>query len=288
MKRSNFVLGLILASMLLITQVGVAFGASVAQDSSLISGTIIKITLASDPTTGVTTVLVTVKDGKGAPEIVRLSQETAKKLGFVTLDSDGNPIINKSILGLDMEIDPEEVLPNEEPQHPVAITLVTFFYDIDGLDYETIMAAHEAGNGFGGIAQALWVIRRLDGSATDFTRLLQAKKDGDFRDFRLTDGTVPTSWNELRRAVANNLGTVMSPKDKDEDKETNSNNGTGNNGNASNNNGNGQGNGTGNGNGNSNGNANGNGNSNGNGHGNGNDNGNGNQNGNGNGNGHRP
>jgi hypothetical protein len=283
MKRSNFVFSLFLASMLLISQVGVAFGASAAEDTPPLSGIILKITLESDPTTGVTTVVVKVKDGQGAPQIVRLSEEIAIKLGLVTLDNDGNPAINKSVLGLDIEIDPATILPNAEPQHPVAIALVTFFSDIDGLDNESIMAAHEDGNGFGVIAQALWVIRKLGGDADDLTHLLQAKEDGDFRDFHLKDGTVPTSWNELRRAVADNLGTVMSHKDKDKDKDkgANGNNGSNNsNGNASNNNGNGQGNGNGNGNGNSNGN----------GHenGNGNSNGNGNQNGNGNGNGHGP
>ncbi len=280
MKKSNFMLSLVLASMLLITQVGIAFGASDSEDSHPVSGNIIKITIQSDTATAVTTVLVTVKDGNDAPEIVRLSEETAIKLGLVTLDSDGNPVINKSMLGLDIEIDPASVLPTEEQQHPVALTLVTFFSDIDGLDYEAIIAAHADGNGFGVIAQALWMIRRLDGGASDLTRLLQAKEDGNFRDFQLKDGTVPTSWNDLRRAVAGNLGTTIAHKDnekeKDKDKETNANNSTNeNNGNA-NNNGNGNGNGNGGGNGNS--------------HGNGTGNGNSNQNGNesGNGNGNRP
>ena len=269
-KKSNFMLSLVLASVFLITQVGVALGASAAEDTPPISGNIIKITLESDTATGVTTVLVKVKDGNDAPEIVRLSEETAIKLGLVTLDSDGNPVLNKSMLGLDIEIDPASVLPTEEQQHPVALTLVTFFSDIDGLDYEAIMAAHADGNGFGVIAQALWVIRRLDGGASDLTRLLQAKEDGNFREFQLKDCTVPTSWNDLRTAVADNLGTTMSHKDSEKDKEPNVNNGTNeNNGNANNNgNGNQNGNGNGNGGGNGNGNRNQNGNENGNGNGN--------------------
>jgi hypothetical protein len=84
------------------------------------------------------------------------------------------------------------------------------------------MEAHTDGNGFGVIAQALWLIKKLGGSANDFVLLLEAKKTGDYQAFVLEDGTIPTSWGQLRRAISSNLGNVMSQKDT-EIKDKNSN-----------------------------------------------------------------
>jgi len=91
-----------------------------------------------------------------------------------------------------------------------------------------IMDMHANGNGFGVIAQALWIIKKLGGDADDFLLLLDAKKNNDFSDFQLADGTIPTTWGQLKRAVSENLGTVMSYKDK----EITGNNGNNSNGNS--------------------------------------------------------
>ena len=65
-----------------------------------------------------------------------------------------------------VEIDPTTVIPDQqENQHPVGNALATFFSDIEGIDYDTIMAAHENGVGFGVIAQALWLTSELGGDA---------------------------------------------------------------------------------------------------------------------------
>jgi hypothetical protein len=224
MKKSKFILSLITASMLFIVQVGAVFAAPAMKDITPIIGNVYKIAVESDRTTGLTTVLVKFKDENGGMQTVRLSEETAKELGLITLDGDGHPVINKAALGLEINIDPETVILKEK-QHPVGSALTDFFsHDIDGLDYETIMDVHADGYGFGVIAQALWIIKNLGGDANDLVSLLQAKKDGNFEKFALEDGTIPTSWNQLRKAVAENLGTIMSHKDK----ENNVNDGNGN------------------------------------------------------------
>lgn len=225
MKKSKFILSLVIASTLLIAQMGVVFAAPATKDVFPILGNVQKITVESDPNTGVTTVLVKFKNQDGGNQTVRLSKETAKDLGLVTFDGDGNPVINEAALGLDVDIDPATIIPNDK-KHPVGSALANFFSDdIQGLDYKTIMDAHVNGNGFGVIAQALWIVRKLGGNADDFVLLLDARKNKDFSDFRLKDGTIPTTWGQLKKAVSENLGTVMSHKDKEV---------TGNNGNSGN------------------------------------------------------
>lgn len=225
MKKSKFILSLIIASTLLIAQMGVVFAAPATKDVFPILGSVQNITVESDPNTGITTVLVKFKNQDGGNQTIRLSKEAAKDLGLVTFDGDGNPVINKAALGLDIDIDPATIIPDDK-KHPVGDALADFFSDdIQDLDYRIIMDAHANGNGFGVIAQALWIIKKLGGDADHFVLLLQAKKDGNFEEFALEDGTIPTSWNQLRKAVAENLGIVISHKDREV---------TGNNGNNSN------------------------------------------------------
>jgi hypothetical protein len=116
------------------------------------------------------------------------------------LDEDGNPVINEDALGLDIEIDPSDVIPGvDEIQHPVGSALATFFSNIPGLDYDTIMNVHEAGNGFGVIAQALWLTRKLGGDADAFMTIIEAKKSGDFSSITLSDGTTPLNWGQFKK-----------------------------------------------------------------------------------------
>jgi hypothetical protein len=259
MKMRKIFITLLLASILVVTQVSVALAAPIAKTAESFAGTVTAVTLETDASTGVSTVLVELD----STQTVRISQETAYDLGLLDYDVDGNPFIVDPLPGY-IEIDPQTVIPDEEESHhPVAGALALFFSDIEGLDYSTIMEAHEAGNGFGVIAQSLWMIRKLGGTSDDFVHLLEAKRDGDYQDFPLEDGTIPTTWGQLRKAVSENLGTVMSNHQGNNGNHGNGNNGNGNSNPGSGNNGNGNGN-----------------------HGNGN-NGNGN-NGGGNGNGHKP
>lgn len=266
MKKTRIFISLILAGVLIFSQVSAVLAAPAGESNQLISGTVQKITLEADPSTGVTIVAITVVNENGQPQVVRVALEIASALGLVTQDGDGNPVINQSALGQVVEIDSDTII-SQEKQHPVGNALSTFFSDIEGLDYDAIMQAHETGNGFGVIAQVLWLTRKLDGDASVFLSILTAKQNNDFSDFTLTDGSSPTNWGQLKKAILGsgkngNLGLVMSDKNKNDNHNGNSNNGNGN-GNANNNgnnknkdkekdknnNGNGGGNGNGNGNG---------------------------------------
>lgn len=268
MKKAKFFISLILASVLIISQAAVVFAAPTQAITDPITGTVQGITLETDPNTGVTTVLVEVLEGN-VYQTVRISLETAldPDLGLVILDEDGNPFINEEALGLEIVIDPAMVIPDdEEPEHPVGSALATFFSDITDLDYDAIMTAHENGFGFGVIAQALWITRKLGGNASNFALILDVKKSGDYSNIiwsdgtvvSLPDGTVPTNWGQFRKAAMDksSLGMVMSHKDKDIGNNGNGNVNGNNNGNGNakdknkdkDNNGNGHGNGNGNGN----------------------------------------
>lgn len=248
MKKAKILLSILLATILVTAQVAVVFAAPTSNVEDLITGQVTAVTLETDISTGVSTVLVELED----TQTVRISEQTAYDLGLLDYDGDGNPAIVDPLPEY-IEIIPATVIPDEEEsQHPVGSALVTFFADdIAGLDYEAIMDAHSAGNGFGVIAQALWLIRKLGGTVDDFVLLLEAKRDGNYSNFPLEDGTIPTTWGQLKKAVAENLGVVMSQRDHDNNGNGNNGNGHGNNGNGNNGNGhsnNGNHNGNGNGN----------------------------------------
>jgi len=221
MKKAKIFIGILFASLLVLSQVSAAFARPTLKDVNLISGTIVAVTLETHPGSGIHTVLVTIRDQSGAEQIFRVGEETAfSDLHLLAYDDDGNPFFVDPLPGT-VEIDPAMIIPDEEEfHHPVATALATFFGDVDGLDYNTIMDAHTSGFGFGVIAQALWMIQKLDGTADDFLLLLQAKKDGDFSAFPLEDGTISTTWGQLRKAISENLGTVMSQNGKDKTDKT--------------------------------------------------------------------
>jgi hypothetical protein len=233
MKKKNLLISLILTGVLLISQVAAVFAAPTLGDADLIAGTVQTITLETNSNTGMITVLIELIGEPGESQTVRIGHEKAVELGLVVLDENGNLFINEDAMGLEIEIDAASVIPNqEEAQHPVGNALAVFFSDITGLDYDAIMSAHEDGNGFGVIAQALWLTRKLEGDAEDFALILQAKQDGEYSNFIFEDGTSPTNWAQFRRAVMGedtrgNLGIVMSSKDND-----NGSNGNGNSDNA--------------------------------------------------------
>ena len=222
MNKSKFFISLFLAVSMLVVQVGGVFAAPALQVPTPITGTVQSITLETDPNTGITTVLVDVLGKNQVLQTIRVSQEIAiKPLGLITLNGDGNPMINDLALGEPIEIDPTAIIPDkEENQHPVGSALATFFSDIAGMDYEKIMAAHDQGIGFGVIAQTLWLTAKLKGNSEVFRLILDAKKTGDYSAFILADGTTPKNWGQLRKAIMdsdekNNLGIVMSSTDED-------------------------------------------------------------------------
>ena len=250
MKTAKILFCIALAVILILSQVAVALAAPTVE-GTLITGQVTVVTMETDLNTRINIFVVTVEDELGETHTIRIAEETAYDLGLLNYDDDGNPFIVE-ILPVYIEIEPTMVIPEEEYRHPIVIALVTFFSDdIVGLDYETIMEAHTDGNGFGVIAQALWLIKKMGGSANDFVLVLEAKKTGDYQAFVLEDGTIPTSWGQLRRAISGNLGNAMSQKDKEiKDKNSNLTTSNGNSNKDNSNNGIGNGNGGGNGHGN--------------------------------------
>jgi hypothetical protein len=244
MKNTKFLVSLTMVFAVLIAQVRVVFAAP-----ALITGTVQSITLEANTNTAVTTVLITVMDN-GESQTVRITLESAITLGIIILGADGNPVINELILGQPVEIDPTTVITDKQmDQHPVGSALATFFSDIIDLDYETIMAAHEDGTGFGVIAQALWLTRKLDGDAAMFVAIIDAKRTKDFSAFVLEDGTIPQNWGQFKKIImdgkkgkpgiamadqdnnGNNNGNGNgngNGKDKEKDKDEKQNNGRGN------------------------------------------------------------
>ncbi len=212
MKNTKFLVSLTLVFAVLVAQVSAVFAAP-----AVIIGTVQSITLETNTNTAVTTVLVTVMDN-GKSQTVRITLESAITLGIIILGADGNPVINELILGQPVEIDPTTVITDEQmDQHPVGSALATFFSDIIDLDYETIMVAHTEGTGFGVIAQALWLTRKLDGTADMFVAIIDAKRTKDFSAFVLEDGTIPQNWGQFKKVIMDGKkgkpGIVMADKD---------------------------------------------------------------------------
>lgn len=212
----KILLSLILAVSIMFVQTGDVFAVSALQTTPALNGTVQSITLETVSTTGMTIVIVTVMDRDQIFQTVRIDEKTAKDLGLVMFDGEGKLIINMSALGQSIEIEPEMVIPDQqEDRHPVGNALATFFSNIDGLDYNTIMLAHNNGNRFGVIARTLWLTTKLEGNVEVFQALLLAKETGNFEAFTLDDGTTPKSLAELRKGLFDgkkvvNLGSVMS------------------------------------------------------------------------------
>lgn len=222
MKRTKFLLSVLLATIFLAAQVMVVGAAPATQDTTPITGTIESIVLETDTNTVTTTVVVTLTDEFGETQTLRLSVEDATALGLVTDDGSG-PVVDDGKVGTEVEIDPATVIPDEteetmdEAQHPVGSALSNFFSDVLGVDYEMIMDYHDDGVGFGVIAQALWMTNALDGDTETFAAILDAKQNKDFSGIKLPDGSIPTNWGQFRKAVMKdrdkskeNLGAVMS------------------------------------------------------------------------------
>ncbi len=246
MKNSKIILAFILAFSILISQIGVVYAAP-ANDFTLLTGKVTEIKVETDINTAVTTVLVTILDKNSVSQKYRISVEAAEKLGLLTTDDNGTPLIKADVLGSTIRINPKTVILDEqENRHLIGDALATFFAEIT--DYETVMKAHEEGAGFGVIAQALWLTQKLQGNSDEFLAILDAKETGKFDAFAIVneDGTttIPTNWEQFKNAVLagdkkGNLGVVISTKNKDKGNNySNSGNNPSTNGNGNNDNGN--------------------------------------------------
>jgi len=219
MFKTKSLAGIVLVLVILFAQVGTVFAAPAAQDTTSITGTVTKLETSTD-FNGVTTVLVTVKDDTGTEQTVRISLDTAVALGLATVDpttkavtlkdfTQGEPVI--------VTIDSTTVIADEEPFNPVAGLLASFFH----VSTTDINEYHEAGFGFGVIAQALWISNNVSGDGSIAGLILKAKQSGDYSQIMLSDGTfltspdgsAPTNWGQFKKALLgkkNNLGVIVS------------------------------------------------------------------------------
>lgn len=252
MKRMKIISTIVLATILLATQIIAVGAAPASQDAPPITGTVETITLETDPETGETTVVVTLTDELGATQTVRLSLVDATTLELLiddeTINPDAieSPIVIASALVIPDEPDETE----EEAQHPVGSAIADFFSDLLGVDYETVMDYHDEGVGFGVIAQALWMTNALNKTGETemtqdelsdlFAAILDAKQNNDYGEITLPDGSTPQNWGQFRKAVMQdrekskeNLGAIMSGRaddgQGDETQTETQNNGNGNN-----------------------------------------------------------
>lgn len=230
MFRSKIFAGVLLVLAVLFAQVGTVFASPAAQETTPITGTIQNISLETDETGATTAVLVTVLDGEGMTQTVRISVETAVALGLVTVDPATNVVsVVESKVGQPVEIDPATVLPEEEVDvHPIAAILASFF----GMEAGVVQGYHEDGFGFGVIAQALWMAKGLNDDPTTAGLILEAKRTGDYSAFILPDGSIPTNWGQFKKAAMSkekkNLGLIVSGHaENDEDGQQKNGNGNG-------------------------------------------------------------
>ncbi|OGO21890.1 MAG: hypothetical protein A2Y54_07390 [Chloroflexi bacterium RBG_16_51_16] len=239
--KNRLTISISLTLALIFAQVGVVLAAPSALEGD-ISGNVTDVQV--DDTTDPDTVLVTVDDGLGGIQTVRILATDAVTLGLVTIDEfgvatpvDPLPTDPKTISGT--QIIPDAGAGEEEVTHPVALALASFF----GIAPEEIMMVHEQGVcegttsdetgtegalptgegecdshsiGFGLIAQSLWMANDLEGEFA-WQDILLAKQEKDFTPLGAPEDV--TNWGQFKKYVkesqvdpdkGHNLGGVMS------------------------------------------------------------------------------
>jgi hypothetical protein len=211
----NLMAGIFIALALTVTQIG---SAAAQSGTPVPPWTVNAITLQTDPITGeVTGVVLDMTDDMGNPQTVSLTLAEAEALGLVTTDPITGDVTTNDVT----QIDPASLptgggTPTDEPQHPVGSKLSDFFNTLLGVDYDTIMTAHDDGFGFGVIAQTLWMTNQLEGDSATFQAILDAKQSGDYSALLDCDNDCPTNWGQFKQEAMHgdkgNLGCVMSGK----------------------------------------------------------------------------
>lgn len=232
MLNKKLLAGILVILAMLFAQVGNVAAAPRAQDVT--PPEITEIQTEADEN-GVTTVLVTLLLEDQTSQTVRISLEYATQLGLV------DPVTGEPVALEDVPegtaIDPGEVLeevPVEEPAeaepHLISQLLAQFFFPDDETMASVIDSFHTGDNaadqvfGFGVIAQALWMSRDAEGTASTelAEEILLAKQSKDFEDFFLAhpeylpeDGTPPTNWGQFKKTLnenkdKHNLGVIVS------------------------------------------------------------------------------
>lgn len=242
--KSKITVGISLALALMLAQVGVALAAPVTLEGD-VTGNVTAVQV--DDTTDPDSVLVTVDDGLGGIQTVRILATDAATLGLVTIDEFGvatavDPLPTEPITVPGAQVIPDAGEGGEEVTHPVALALAAFF----GIAPEEIMMVHEQGVcegttgddtgtegalateegecdshsiGFGLIAQALWMTNDLEGEFA-WQDVLLAKQEKDFTPLGAPEDV--TNWGQFKKYVkesqedpdkGHNLGGIMSGRE---------------------------------------------------------------------------
>jgi hypothetical protein len=186
-------------------------------------GSVQSIEVEVDELTEGTSVLVTLEMTVGE-EVVnntyRISVDTAVDLLLGSLESQTieEYVPVEEMIGQEVEIAPEDILPDKECDqlNAVGATLGEYLADLLGVDPEVINTYHEDGMGYGIIAQAGVMAYALDGDGDMLQAILDAKLSGDYSSIPLPDGTSVDNWGQLRKALKaednnpKNLGQIIS------------------------------------------------------------------------------
>lgn len=186
-----------------------------------IIGTVQQIDVEVDELTEETTVLVTLLGEDGITlTVYRISLETAAgpDLELVTVEMVPVDVIvpNEAMIGQEIEINQTDVLEQIEAPNPVGDALGTFFGNLFGIDPALVTQYHDEGMGYGTIAQAGILAYAMDGDGAMMQAIMDAKLSGDYSTIVLPDGSTPTNWGQLRKAVMDqenavkNLGAIIS------------------------------------------------------------------------------
>jgi type III secretion system FlhB-like substrate exporter len=214
MFKAKSIAASLLVLAVLFAQVGTAFAAPVAQETTSITGTIVALDKETDVNGVTTAVLVTVLSDTGTTQTYRISVEAAVQLQLASVDEATQVVtLDTTKVKQLIEIPTTMIMDEETPEeafNPVAAILASFF----GVDASVINQYHEDGYGFGVIAQALWIAKGLNNDVTTAGLILQAKQTGDYSAFVLPDGSTPTNWGQFKKAALGkdkkNLGIIMS------------------------------------------------------------------------------
>ena len=170
------------------------------------TGTINILTFATDPVTLVTSLTVNLTDATLVVMDISVDLETAIQLVLVAP--------NATLISTAITVDPTLILSSGTFGN--IVTKLGNFFGSFGIDFATIQAYIDSGNGYGVVTQALWMTSLLGGNTATFDQIMAAKASGDFSSIVLPDGSSVKNWGSLRKAVITsgkyNLGQIMSGK----------------------------------------------------------------------------
>jgi len=229
MFKTKGIVGLVLLLVMVVIPV-MSVGASSPAQITTIDGTIQSCETATDSFTGETIVVCVVNLTGGGTQTIRLSVDDAVANDLAIVEEDGTVTIIATE-GQEVSIDESMLLEDpcvmpEDASQPISKILASFFCGDLGTSYDDVQALHEAGFGFGEIAQACFMALKLDGTGELCADILYAKQSGDYSGLTLPEGVAVKNWGQLRKAVldhgpknSSNLGSIVSDKASDKEKD---------------------------------------------------------------------